>query len=44
MNFLNISIIILVSTLSLSLIFFIIGLGGIDKNRVAQGIDKKSNK
>ncbi len=35
------SIITLISTLSLYLIFLLLGVGGIAKNREAQGLDKK---
>ena len=44
MNFTNIIIISLVSSFSLYVAFLIIGVGGIAKNRRAQGLDKVSNK
>ena len=44
MNLVTISIITIVSTLFLYLIFLVLGVGGIAKNRKAQGFDQKSNK
>ena len=44
MNLATISIFIVVSTFSLYLIFLVLGVGGISKNRIAQGLDQKPNK
>ena len=44
MNFAAVAIITVLSTVSLYLIFLVMGLGGIAKNRKAQGLDQKSNK
>tara|TARA_B100000214_G_C23514374_1_gene422133 strand:- start:359 stop:493 length:135 start_codon:yes stop_codon:yes gene_type:complete len=44
MNFSTIAIIIALLTLSFYLLFLVLGVGGIDRNRLAQGLDKKSNK
>ena len=41
MNFASIVIITVISTLSIYLIFLVIGVGGIAKNRRAQGLDQK---
>tara|TARA_Y100001968_G_C18941228_1_gene518821 strand:+ start:352 stop:486 length:135 start_codon:yes stop_codon:yes gene_type:complete len=43
MNFATIAIITTFSTLILYLIFLVLGLAGITKNRKAQGLDKKTN-
>ena len=43
MNFITTSIIICISTLTLYLLFLILGVRGIQKNRDAQGLDKISN-
>ena len=40
MNFATIAIITIISTLLFYLIFLVLGVGGITKNRRAQGIDK----
>ena len=40
MNFGTIAIITIISTLFLYTIFFVFGVGGIAKNRKAQGLDK----
>ena len=40
MDFASIAIIIVFSTLSLYVIFFVLGVGGIAKNREAQGLDQ----
>tara|TARA_Y100001968_G_C19233322_1_gene655584 strand:- start:387 stop:521 length:135 start_codon:yes stop_codon:yes gene_type:complete len=44
MNFATIAIITFVSTLSIYIIFFVLGVGGINKNRTAQNLDHKSKK
>tara|TARA_B100000700_G_scaffold134801_1_gene150580 strand:+ start:1302 stop:1436 length:135 start_codon:yes stop_codon:yes gene_type:complete len=44
MNFSNIAIITILITLSLYLMFLLLGVGGIAQNREAQGIDHKSKK
>ncbi len=44
MNFATIAIITIISTLLLYIIFLVLGVGGIAKNRSAQGLDQKSNK
>ena len=46
MNFATIAIITALSTLSLYTIFLVLGVGGISKNREAQGLDinQKSDK
>tara|TARA_B100001250_G_C19708232_1_gene747938 strand:+ start:482 stop:616 length:135 start_codon:yes stop_codon:yes gene_type:complete len=44
MNFATIAIIIFISTVSLYMIFLVLGVGGIAINRTAQGLDQKSNK
>ena len=44
MNFSTISIIVIISAVSLYIVFLVLGVGGIAKNRSAQGIDQKSNK
>ncbi len=41
MNFLSIAIITIISALSLYIIFLVLGVGGISKNRAAQGLDQK---
>ena len=43
MNFITTCIIICISTLTFYLMFLILGVQGIQKNRDAQGLDKKSN-
>ena len=40
MNFATIALIIVLSTVSLYIIFLVLGVGGISKNRVAQGLDQ----
>ena len=40
MNFVTIAIITVLSTLSLYIIFLVLGVGGIAKNRSAQGLDQ----
>ncbi len=44
MNFATIAIITIISTVVLYLIFLVLGVGGINKNRKAQGLDQKSSK
>ena len=46
MNFATITIFTILSTVSLYIIFLVFGLGGISKNRAAQGLDqnKRSDK
>tara|TARA_B100000902_G_C26948975_1_gene734814 strand:+ start:527 stop:661 length:135 start_codon:yes stop_codon:yes gene_type:complete len=44
MNFATIALITVISTLCLYMIFLVLGIGGIAKNRTAQGLDPKSNK
>tara|TARA_B100000700_G_C14214270_1_gene476216 strand:+ start:66 stop:203 length:138 start_codon:yes stop_codon:yes gene_type:complete len=44
MNFATILIITFISTLTLYVMFLLLGVGGIAKNRKAQGLDQKSNK
>tara|TARA_Y100001968_G_scaffold76262_1_gene67728 strand:- start:1109 stop:1243 length:135 start_codon:yes stop_codon:yes gene_type:complete len=44
MNFATIAIVIFITTLTFYLIFLLIGLVGIARNREAQGLDQKSNK
>jgi hypothetical protein len=46
MNYTTIGIITIVSTIFLYIIFLVLGVGGIAKNRKAQGLDqsKRSNK
>ncbi len=46
MNFANIVIITVISTATLYIIFLVLGVGGIAKNRAAQGLDQnqKSDK
>tara|TARA_B100000579_G_C22682220_1_gene780846 strand:+ start:805 stop:939 length:135 start_codon:yes stop_codon:yes gene_type:complete len=43
MNFTNLILTIFLSGVSFYVIFLVLGVGGVSKNRVAQGIDKKSN-
>ena len=43
MNFVSIAIITVLSTVSLYIIFLVIGVGGISKNRAAQGLDQNQN-
>ncbi len=43
MNAATISVITVVITLSLYLIFLVLGVGGIANNRAAQGIDQNQN-
>ena len=43
MNFATLAIIIALSTVSLYIIFLVIGVGGISKNRAAQGLDQNQN-
>ena len=40
MNFATIAIITIVSTVFLYILFLVLGLGGITKNRKAQGLDQ----
>tara|TARA_Y100001968_G_C19315666_1_gene696527 strand:+ start:842 stop:964 length:123 start_codon:yes stop_codon:yes gene_type:complete len=40
MNLITIAIISIAMTLSLYIAFFVLGIGGIDKNRKAQGLDE----
>ena len=40
MNFATIALITVLFTASLYLIFLVLGVGGISKNRVAQGLDQ----
>ena len=40
MNFATIAIITVLSTMSLYMIFLVLGVGGIAKNRRAQGLDQ----
>ena len=40
MNFATIAIITIISTLFFYMIFFVLGVGGIAKNRRAQGLDQ----
>lgn len=42
MNFATIAIITIISTLTLYLVFLVIGVGGIAQNRNAQGLDQKN--
>ncbi len=46
MNFATIALITVASTLSLYIAFLVLGVGGIAKNRAAQGLDQnqRSNK
>ena len=44
MNAASVAVITVVTTLSVYLIFLVLGLGGIANNRAAQGLDKKSKK
>tara|TARA_Y100001968_G_scaffold92441_1_gene83129 strand:- start:241 stop:375 length:135 start_codon:yes stop_codon:yes gene_type:complete len=44
MNFATIAIITFISTVSLYIIFLVLGVGGIAKNRIAQGLAQKSKK
>ena len=44
MNFANIAIITFISTLFLYIMFLVLGVGGIAKNRKAQGLNQKTNK
>tara|TARA_Y100001968_G_C18877602_1_gene490148 strand:- start:175 stop:309 length:135 start_codon:yes stop_codon:yes gene_type:complete len=44
MNFVTISIITIISALTFYLIFLVLGVGGIAKNRDAQGLSEKSQK
>ena len=44
MNFVTTAIITIVFTLCFYLLFFVLGVGGIAKNRDAQGIDKQTTK
>ena len=44
MDFPTILVITFISSLSLYFIFLLIGVGGISRNRKAQGIDQKLNK
>ena len=44
MNYSTITIITIVSGLFLYIIFLVLGVGGIDKNRIAQGLDQKGDK
>ena len=41
MNFETIAIFTVLSTVCLYIIFLVLGLGGISKNRAAQGLDQK---
>ena len=41
MNFASIAIITVISTVSLYVIFLVLGVGGIAKNRSVQGLDQK---
>tara|TARA_Y100001968_G_scaffold307740_1_gene325834 strand:- start:922 stop:1044 length:123 start_codon:yes stop_codon:yes gene_type:complete len=40
MNFASIAIISIILTITLYISFLVVGVGGIDKNRKAQGLDK----
>ena len=40
MNFATIALIIVLSTVTLYILFLLLGLGGIAKNRSAQGLDQ----
>ena len=40
MNFASIALIILLSTVTLYILFLVLGVGGIAKNRSAQGLDQ----
>ena len=40
MNFATVGIITIISTISLYIIFLVLGVGGISKNRRAQGLDQ----
>ena len=42
MNFANIAIITVISTVVFYIIFLVLGVGGIAVNRKAQGLDQKS--
>ena len=42
MNFVNIVVITLILTVSVYILFLVAGVGGIEKNRKAQGLDDKS--
>ena len=42
MNFVAIAIFTIICSLALYIIFLVLGVGGIPKNRKAQGIDKQS--
>jgi len=42
MSYATITTLIFISTASLYLIFLVIGVGGINRNREAQGLDQKS--
>tara|TARA_Y100001968_G_scaffold205458_1_gene188675 strand:+ start:97 stop:234 length:138 start_codon:yes stop_codon:yes gene_type:complete len=44
MNITSIIIVTFISSVSIYLIFLVIGIGGIETNRTAQGFDKKSRK
>tara|TARA_Y100001968_G_C19095424_1_gene589877 strand:+ start:128 stop:262 length:135 start_codon:yes stop_codon:yes gene_type:complete len=44
MNYINIALITLIFTLSFYIIFLLLGVGGIAKNRKAQGLDRGSSK
>ena len=44
MNSTTIVITIIVSTLTIYLMFLLLGVGGINKNREAQGLDQRTNK
>ena len=42
MSYLTIGILILILAIAFSLGFFVLGLGGIEQNRKAQGLDKET--
>tara|TARA_Y100001968_G_C19435578_1_gene759463 strand:+ start:1837 stop:1971 length:135 start_codon:yes stop_codon:yes gene_type:complete len=44
MDLATIAVITLIFTITIYLIFFMIGLGGIAKNKEAQGLDQKKNR
>ncbi len=44
MNFASVAIITLIFTVFFYMIFLVLGVGGIAKNRIAQGLDQKSKK
>ena len=44
MNFSSIAIITVLSTVSLYIIFLVIGVGGISKNRAAQGLEQNQRR